>query len=361
MARQQPLPIATDTGGLNEQVLRDHLNPLLLPWFPDALRRDGTAHATRFDAYLQEGGSVFRMVEPDQAARIVYPLTWQGVLKTDGLEGYKRFYEKHRQKRILLHYLSDTTERAGLGEEWVLRTSIDHRKRRPNEFVLPGWTEDLIQQHTEGFVARAYRARPSVGFVGFARPLDAGPVARLRYQAQLAAFRLGKAKGNVGAALRRAALRRLRAHPGVDLRVEVKSGFVAGARNQNALASDPDKFSEARATFVNGMIDTDYTLCTRGLGNYSFRFFETACCGRIPLFLDTDCPLPFEDQIDYPSMMPMIAYDRLRSLGSTLLRFHRSLGGEDFLDLQGRWRRVWEDYFSPLGYYRQIGRLWGDG
>lgn len=32
------------------------------------------------------------------------------------------------------------------------------------------------------------------------------------------------------------------------------------------------------------MTGSDYVLCTRGNGNYSIRFYEALCRGRIPVF-----------------------------------------------------------------------------
>ena len=40
-----------------------------------------------------------------------------------------------------------------------------------------------------------------------------------------------------------------------------------------------------------------FHLCHRGGGNYSYRFYEILMMGRIPIFINTECVLPFEDKI----------------------------------------------------------------
>ena len=55
----------------------------------------------------------------------------------------------------------------------------------------------------------------------------------------------------------------------------------------------------ARRAFIDNIIIGDYTFCYRGTSKLFFRFYETLCLGRIPLFIDTDCKLPFDDTIDW--------------------------------------------------------------
>ena len=54
-----------------------------------------------------------------------------------------------------------------------------------------------------------------------------------------------------------------------------------------------------RQEYLHNMIDSDYMLVIRGAGNASFRLFETLCSGRIPVLVDTDCVLPYEEQVDW--------------------------------------------------------------
>ena len=44
--------------------------------------------------------------------------------------------------------------------------------------------------------------------------------------------------------------------------------------------------------YYQNQLDANLVVCVRGVGNFSLRFYETLAMGRIPIFIDTDSPLP---------------------------------------------------------------------
>ena len=52
----------------------------------------------------------------------------------------------------------------------------------------------------------------------------------------------------------------------------------------------------ARQEYFQNMENNVFTFCYRGAGNFSYRLYETFMMGRIPIFINTDCVLPFWDQ-----------------------------------------------------------------
>ncbi len=122
-------------------------------------------------------------------------------------------------------------------------------------------------------------------------------------------------------------------------------------------AGDSDIHSnsnENKITFINNILNADYTLCMRGHGNYSIRFFETLCLGRIPVFIDTDCILPFQDEIDYKSLFPWINVKDLQDAPNIVRDFHERLTPDDFVDLQKACRQLWMDHMTPDGFYQDF-------
>jgi hypothetical protein len=109
-----------------------------------------------------------------------------------------------------------------------------------------------------------------------------------------------------------------------------------------------------RAEFVRNVIDSDYVACVRGGGNFSLRLYETLCCGRIPIVIDTDCVLPFADSIDWPSHAVFCDAGELHSLSDKVAAFHRALGPERFGALQTQARRLWLQWLSPLGFFSRL-------
>ena len=49
-----------------------------------------------------------------------------------------------------------------------------------------------------------------------------------------------------------------------------------------------------RFEYWNNMLSAPFTLCVRGNGNFSVRFYETLALGRIPVFYNSDCVLPLD-------------------------------------------------------------------
>ena len=84
------------------------------------------------------------------------------------------------------------------------------------------------------------------------------------------------------------------------------------------------------------------------------RFYEALSLGRIPVFIDTDCLLPWHDQIDYKAHFPWIELHELPHAGEKLLDFHHSLSDSDFIDLQHACRKLWEEQFTADGFYTRL-------
>ena len=71
---------------------------------------------------------------------------------------------------------------------------------------------------------------------------------------------------------------------------------------------------------IYSVINSEYTLCYRGAANYSLRFYESLCLGRIPLFINTDCMLPFEDRVHWKDVCLWVEEHNLKYIGDALLQ-----------------------------------------
>ena len=54
----------------------------------------------------------------------------------------------------------------------------------------------------------------------------------------------------------------------------------------------PENRKKTTEEYYQNQIDSDLIVCVRGVGNFSLRFYETLAMGRVPIFIDTDSPLP---------------------------------------------------------------------
>ncbi len=114
--------------------------------------------------------------------------------------------------------------------------------------------------------------------------------------------------------------------------------------------------SRSRLEFLQNVVESDYVLCARGFGNYSHRLYEALACGRIPLFIDTDCVLPFDFAIDWKRFCVWVDQTDLRSVADRVAEFHASISGEEFEELQVACRRLWEEWLSPEAFFANFYR-----
>jgi hypothetical protein len=109
--------------------------------------------------------------------------------------------------------------------------------------------------------------------------------------------------------------------------------------------------NRARQEFISNVLDTDYTVCMRGGGNFSVRFYEALALGRIPIFIDTDCALPFHDTLDWRRYVVWVDANELAAAPHLVRHYHADLTPEEFRARQLECRRLWEERLSPDGFY----------
>lgn len=226
----------------------------------------------------------------------------------------------------------------------VLRPSIIRSRKRPNEFALPVWHDDVFRQYCNSQLQiRPWRNRPSVGFCGLAgrgRP----PLTR-RFKSMLQRLGIG-IPHNDGVWLRAASMASLNRSDRVRTSFIVRDGYFG------APADDDRCKQRSREEYIRNILDNDYALCVRGWGNHSFRTYEALSLGRPLLFLDTDCVLPLEELVNYEEVMLRVDQRDLRYLADRLADFHSTLNALQFEGIQQRARDLWEKHLSPLGFYR---------
>lgn len=96
-------------------------------------------------------------------------------------------------------------------------------------------------------------------------------------------------------------------------------------------------------------------LCPEGDGTNSIRFFEVLSLGRLPVLV-SDCPLPFEDRIDYDRFVIRISPSDTSRAGTILHNWLVTVDSEELLQRCRTARLVWEEWFSPKAMPRAVTR-----
>ena len=295
----------------------------------------------RFDAYCESGPRHFHLAPLDGAAAGVLPFDWTYTLE-DGFarDAAEQFAEKVARAglRTIVFFVNDSAEEVRLPSATVFRTSLHRSTQRANEFAQPAWSEDFVTRYLGGALPIRQKARkPTVGFCGMAAPgLPRIPSLRPR--------------GEIS--LRAQVLREVRRTRGVKTNFLIRKGFVGGAVDGKAV--NTAALRKVRAEYVRTTVESDYVVCARGGGNFSYRLYETLSCGRIPVFIDTDCVLPYERMIDWSGITVWTDQADLTTVGERIREFHSALGPREFVELQHECRRVWEEYIRPEGFFSHL-------
>ena len=138
---------------------------------------------------------------------------------------------------------------------------------------------------------------------------------------------------------------------------KIKSIFIRRANYQAGLNKENVRFNLIKKEFYKNIIQTDYTICIRGTGNFSARFYETMAMGRIPIFINSDAELPFRDQIDWDNQVVFVEEEDVINLDKKIIDFHNSLTPSKFKYIQNTNRQIWEKYFKYSGYYSELVKV----
>jgi hypothetical protein len=310
----------------------------------------------RYDRYVELGRTFFAMTGAlEEADLAVLPASWERVRQDPKARAQAERFVKAAElagKRLVVYYWSDDSDEVPLDNASIFRTSFYRSTRKPHEFAMPAWSEDLVEKYLDGHLPlRDKQKKPVVGFCGYGR---------IRWDLKSILFwgasRLGL-KDMVafqGHCLRAKSLRLLANSPGIETNFIIRDSFWGGALLPRGPGSS--LMQQVRREFVHNLVTTDYSVCARGNGNFSYRLYETLSCGRIPVFIDTDCVLPYDFAIDWKKFCVWVDRSEVSRIAEKVGEFHQRLSPQEFRDLQVNCRKFWEEWLSPEGFFHNFHR-----
>ncbi len=148
-------------------------------------------------------------------------------------------------------------------------------------------------------------------------------------------------------------LRRARILKKVEKDTQLEPNFIIRSKYRAGAKSREEK-KKTTLEFYDNMVQSDYILCMRGGGNFSVRVYEALAMGRIPIFVNTDCLLPFSQQIDWKKHMVWVEEKEIPKIGEIVLNFHNNLSNTDFQNLQLLNRKLWLEKLSFKGFFKSL-------
>ncbi len=323
---------------------------------------DGVSQGER-EAGLGRPSSPFELVhDPDAADIFVLPREWNHYLWHGKQAEALALADRARShgKRLLVWFRGDGSPIVDIENSVVFKSGLHRSRRTENEQAIPFFINDPARRDERGeLVVRAKGVRPVVGFCGYAavNPIKIGfgiATNALEHLRHLVGSAKYAPEPLVPATVLRAkALDRLERDDRVDANFLIRDKYQAGFRRK-------DTSAPARAAaeeFFDNVTGSDYTLCIRGNGNWSIRLYETLASGRIPIFVDTDCVLPFDTAVDWQRYVVWVDGRDVGRIGERVAEFHARLSADEFVELQRACRRLWEERLSLDGFMSHVPEL----
>lgn len=113
----------------------------------------------------------------------------------------------------------------------------------------------------------------------------------------------------------------------------------------------------ARKEYIDNIVQNTFTLCYRGAGNFSYRFYEVLSLGRIPIFIDADTPVPWITDKLFSTICVYIK--DIKEVEEAVHKFCTKYMGTTAQILQTfqRCRYAWMEYFSAEGFSKHINQF----
>jgi len=223
---------------------------------------------------------------------------------------------KRHNKKIIAFYNDDKDAPIALDDTVLLyRTSLNSSKRKHNEFSMPAWSRDFNDYVL--FEPRHKSIKPVVSFCGY-----------------------------LSHPLRKLCLEELDSNQNIEKNFIIRDMFWGGKVHDIGL----------RREYAHNIASSDFVLCTRGAGNFSYRFYETLSAGRIPIFVNSDSILPCDDKINWKNIC--VFAERPQDINEAIYTFWSSLTENGYLKLQETIREIYLNYISPAGFTKYLSSLY---
>lgn len=292
----------------------------------------------------------------EQADLCLLPMSLNYYRNTGKMEIYRQFTVLARNSKCPCAVFNngDYGVRCGDRDLIVFRQSGYHSLRFEHQINLPVFIRDpLPVLDLAEIQLREYKQVPTIGFCGQAEDSMLKkvlkPLRLLIHNTKYYTHLSHKEPQSLipPTWIRRRALAMCSGSDQLTTHFILRCQYQGGATTQKAK-------NQLKLDFLHNMRNSDYALCVRGTGNFSARFYEAMAMGRIPVFINTDCNLPWQEELPWRELCVWVEYDELERLPEKIIAFHRRLGAEGFRALQKKVRKTWENELTFGGFWKRF-------
>lgn len=313
---------------------------MLYPFFSYPKENIDDPDFGRFEFYINNGKKLFNVVENENDADFIV-LPFEFSFEEYDLTVAQNFVNKYKKtnKPIIVFFNSDFDYKIPLEDVLILRTSFYKSTKKRNEFSIPGWSKDFYNSNYKSTLKKPLN--PSIsycGYIDYLKPSIKDTFNDFRDKLLSKSYVMHE----IGSKLRGKAIRNLINNKRIDSNFIIRNGFWAAGIDKKT----------AREEYIQNMYSSDYALVVRGAGNFSYRLYEVLSCGKIPVFIDTDCVLPYDHIINWENYVVWI--NQKDNISQKLIEFHNNISEKDFNQLKQNCRKLYEEWISPYGFFSKL-------
>lgn len=299
----------------------------------------------------------YSIVETIEASNVVIiPINYTSFLKYKPALNNLLKQAKINNKPIWIYTSGDFGFTNYIANSFTFRLGGFKSKLSDSSFIIPSLINDPYTVLQSKFNTLAKAEKPSIGFVGHAQS------GILKYGKEW----LSHLKLKVKRTLKQTLIDKQSFYPSSINRANYLSvlakekrlttNFILRNNYRAGVETEADKQRTTQEFYSN--INTNaYTFCSRGVGNFSVRFYETLAMGRIPVLLNTDCKLPLEATINWKHHCVIIEENNIKNMTEIILEFHNSKTNKQFIQLQESNRALWQNTLKRDPYFIAIHDL----
>lgn len=293
----------------------------------------------------------YKLVETVEACDVVvFPINYTSFLKDRVVFNNLLKTANNNNKPIWIYTSGDFGFTNYINNSYTFRLGGFNSKLNQFNFIIPSFINDPYKLLKKDFSALKKEQKPTIGFVGHAQ---SGVVKyckewfnyfKLNVKRTIKKTLADKQFFYPSSIKRAYYLNLLSNNKNLNTNFILRNNYRAGIQTEAAKQKTTQEF-------YNNMYSNAYTFCSRGVGNFSVRFYETLAMGRIPILLNTDCRLPLDKTIDWKQHCVIIEENEVKNMSEIILEFHNSKTEEEFLVLQEANRLLWETKLKRHQYF----------
>ena len=269
---------------------------------------------------------------------------WDGVAKA-----------KKYAKPLIIDATSDSDEFLDIPGAIILRCGLYRSLQQPFEIECPFWSNYRTSSNLKSLAILPKGSKPRVGFCGTTTSNGKlASVSKNLTPTNVAASVLSQGIKSrtidrriiegMSLHLREVALNKLVCDTRIDSYFDVtntyQSYYVNNDANKIALEN----------LFITNTSQCDYVVCVRGSGNYSGRFYMALNAGRIPVVMDTDTVIPYEEKFQIVKV-PATSIDKI---GEYILQHFVNTSNSEFEAMKRHNRRKYQQLLAPESFFANL-------